>query len=309
MLGITELFHKRQKKLRGEMPDVYHYEKFPQPLKVQIVHIWKEGLGVDTPVRGYLSASDNREMYEIIHKILLKELAVFELRKERYSENPEGKLFITISNYFLNEEDVEKSLSVVELVAKATCIYFEQHHKDSEPFITELNERFKEHGFGYQFDSGQIIRIDSQFIHSEAVKPTLLLLTNPIYENAQREFLLAHDYYKHGDYSKAILECAKAYESTLKVIIKKHNWNYDDRDTADALTGKVVENGLFPAYLNDFFKSLKNTFKVVNTVRNNEAGHGKVAVVPEIPEYLASYVLHMTASVLLFLIKAEEALP
>ncbi|NJL59598.1 MAG: hypothetical protein HC887_08105 [Desulfobacteraceae bacterium] len=42
--------------------------------------------------------------------------------------------------------------------------------------IDELNSRFKEHGVGYQYESGELIRVDSQFLHAEAVKPTLNLL-------------------------------------------------------------------------------------------------------------------------------------
>jgi hypothetical protein len=38
-MRILDLFSKRQKKLRGEMPDVYMYDELPQPLKVQIVHM------------------------------------------------------------------------------------------------------------------------------------------------------------------------------------------------------------------------------------------------------------------------------
>jgi hypothetical protein len=34
-----DIFSKRQKKLRGKLPDVYIYDEIPQPLRVQIVHI------------------------------------------------------------------------------------------------------------------------------------------------------------------------------------------------------------------------------------------------------------------------------
>lgn len=38
-MSTFDLYSKRQKELRGEVPDVYTYESIPQPLKVQIVHI------------------------------------------------------------------------------------------------------------------------------------------------------------------------------------------------------------------------------------------------------------------------------
>lgn len=306
---IIDLFHKRQQKMRGEIPDVYQYENFPRSLKVQIVHIWGENLGMDYKVGDWGSPSGNRRYYEFIHKTLLKEFAVFKLREEEYHENPNDSLFITISNYFLQEKDVEKSLSVVELVGRVTEVFYQEQRQDSKPFINELNERFKEHGFGYQYENGQIIRVDSQFIHSEAVKPTLIVLSQSMYKGAQEEFLRAHEHYRHQRYQEAMVDCLKAYESTIKIIMKKHKWEYGENDTADALTGKILQKGLVPEYWLQYFKSLKNTLTAgVPTVRNKEAGHGQADELKNIPDYLVAYVLHMTASVILFLVKAEESL-
>ena len=44
-MAIFDLFSKRQKKLRGEVPDVYTYDDIQSPLRVQIVHIWTDALG------------------------------------------------------------------------------------------------------------------------------------------------------------------------------------------------------------------------------------------------------------------------
>ena len=44
-MQVFDLFSKRQKKLQGETPDVYVYDDMPEPLRVQIVHIWLKTLG------------------------------------------------------------------------------------------------------------------------------------------------------------------------------------------------------------------------------------------------------------------------
>jgi hypothetical protein len=44
----------------------------------------------------------------------------------------------------------------------------------------------------------------------------------------------------------------------------------------------------------------------VPTIRNKEGGHGQGHEIKEVPEYLTSYALHLTATNLLFLIKCEE---
>jgi hypothetical protein len=54
--------------------------------------------------------------------------------------------------------------------------------------IDELNARFREHGVGYQYESGNIIRVDSQIIHSEAVKPVLHLLSDDRFKARMMNF-------------------------------------------------------------------------------------------------------------------------
>ena len=44
--------------------------------------------------------------------------------------------------------------------------------------IDQLNRRFREHSVWYQYESGQIVKVDSQDIHSEVVKPAEELPNN-----------------------------------------------------------------------------------------------------------------------------------
>lgn len=317
VIGVFDIFSKRQKRLRGEYPDVYQYETLPEKLKVQIVHIWGESLGKDRPALKYASATDNRDYYEQVYKVLCKEFGVFELGNSDSEFNSEKSIFVKISNYFLNEPNIEHCLDIIELMMIVTEDYLNPNYRwdqdspiKASEIIEELNYRFKEHGIGFQYENGQIIRIDSQYIHAEAVKPVLTLLSNPLYAGAQQEFLAAHEHYRHQRYQPAMVECLKAYESTIKIIMTNRGWQYSPNDTADALTGKVMQQGLVPDYFLQYFKSLKNTLTAsVATVRNNEAGHGKGVNLNELPEYLVSYMLHMTASAILLLMQAEQALP
>lgn len=303
MIGVTDLFFKRAKKERGELPDIYQYDKLPEKLKIQIVHIWKGSIGED--YSDIYVSSDNIKYYKNVYNILCKELGVFQL-------GVGDTYFQQIGNYFLEDDDVEISLSIIELMMWCIDAYYKNKYYSKDDFqkiIDELNERFKENGIGYQYENKKIIRIDSQYLHTEAVKPALTLLGNPIYQGAQQEFLNAHEHYRHQRYQEAMIDCLKAYESTLKIILKKRKWEYKDTDTADALTGKIMQKGLIPDYWQQYFKSLKNTLTSgVPTARNKEAGHGQADEIRNIPDYLASYILHITASAIVFLIKAEEAL-
>jgi len=44
-MTIFDLFSKRQKRSRGEVPDVYQYETIPTELRVQIIHIIRDAFG------------------------------------------------------------------------------------------------------------------------------------------------------------------------------------------------------------------------------------------------------------------------
>jgi hypothetical protein len=44
-MGIFELYSKHQKKLRGEIPEVYVFDEIPNSLRVQIIHIMRDSIG------------------------------------------------------------------------------------------------------------------------------------------------------------------------------------------------------------------------------------------------------------------------
>lgn len=310
-MAIVDLFHKRQKRLRGDYPDVYQYEELPNKLKVQLIHIWKETIGEDYSGGQWNPSSENRNYLETCYNILCKELGVFELNKDdtflgntvSYSQN--------ISKYFLTEKNIEKALSVVELMVGFTKIFADQypHGINISDTIEEMNQRFRENGVGYQYENDQIIRVDSEFIHAEAVKPALHLLSNPIYKGAQEEFLKAHEHYRHGRYDSALTDCLKAFESTMKIIIHKRSWVCDKNAASKKLIDCCIANELIPKFWTDHFNSLSNMLtSSIPTPRNKLSGHGKGNDDIEVPEHLIQYVLHMTASTIVFLIKADESL-
>ncbi|HGF3686388.1 TPA: STM4504/CBY_0614 family protein, partial [Acinetobacter nosocomialis] len=300
--SIINLFSKRQKKLRGEIPDVYQYDIVPYTLRVQVVHIIRDVLGND-------SSPGAEELYEVIHKILCKEYGKFSLGG--YRDSDEDAIF----NFFLSEDNYEYCLDIIEVFFKFINTYVrENKHRffsskeTPDKAIEELNIRFKEAGIGYQFEQHELIRVDSQFIHSEVVKPVLQLLgKDPDYQGAFAEFLSAHEHYRHQRYKECLNECLKAFESLMKSIHKKHSWQFNQNDTAKKLINSCLTNGLVPIYLQNQFSSINILLESgVPTIRNKEGGHGQGYEIKEVPEYLTSYALHLTATNLLFLIKCEE---
>lgn len=305
-MKIFDLFSKRQKRLRGEVPDVYVYDALPNPLRVQIVHIIKDAFGVDN-----YGSNHAEEAYAFVNDALCREYGVFELIK--HADSPQGSVF----NFFLKEESVERAIDVIEVCFKVIDTYIRDEYRyqnntkrevQPDAAIEELNARFKEHGIGYQFEANEIIRVDSAFLHSEAVKPALTVLSGKQFQGANDEFLNAHEHYRHGRYKECLVDALKSFESTLKAVCDSKKWPYQPTDTAKSLLATCFSNGLLPKFLESQLGSLRSLLESgIPTIRNKLGGHGQGTEVVAVPEYLASYALHLTASGILFLVRAAEA--
>lgn len=122
----------------------------------------------------------------------------------------------------------------------------------------ELNKRFKEHGVGYQFESGEIIRVDSEFLHAEAIKPALVALRGDGFDGANDEFLAAHEHYRHGRYKACLNDALKAFESTMKAICTLQGWTFKPTDSAKGLIAICVAQQLFPTFLESQITSVRS---------------------------------------------------
>lgn len=223
-------------------------------------------------------------------------------------------------NFLLQEPDHEKVLDAIELsfrvIDQAARMSDYRYSRagsadaDADAAINELNTRFREHGVGYEFSNGNIIGIDSTFLHAEAVKPALTILGAPHCAGAQAEFLAAHEHYRHGRTKEALNEGLKALESVMKAICARRRWKHNPTATASLLLDTLFANGLIPQFWTQHFSALRSTLEAgVPTARNRLGGHGQGTTVVQVPEYFVGYVLHLTASAIVFLAEAEKAMP
>ena len=310
-MKIIDIFSKRQKKLRGELPDVYQYKTIPEPIRIQIIHIWRDTLGNESQYHD--QDLGTQYAYKQIVEALCREYGLFELPGAKHSVD--RHYLEELANFLLSEQDIEKVLDAIELSFRATdrrtrCYDYRNRNKaatHADDAISELNARFKEHAVGFQYTDSEIIRVDSELIHAGIVKPALNLLRDPEYAGAQAEFLKAHEHYRHGNSKETLSECLKALESVMKTICDKHTWKYDPRATCNTLIQTCLDNGLIPSFWLQHFSSLRAMLESgVPTARNRLSGHGQGSAIVEVPSYLSSYALHMTATTILFLAEAEK---
>lgn len=310
-MAIFDLFSKRQKRLRGEVPDVYSYNSLPDPLRVQIVHIIEYTLGDENQCYDeYLEVSGT---YNKIVKILCKEHGKFYLVETHKRDNRYCGGYIQLLNFILQEVNVEHCIDAIELSFTAIDRITRNSHymrkndynKRADDAIHELNSRFKEHGIGYQFEDGQIMRIDSEHIHSEIIKPALLVLRDKRFVGANDEFLSAYEHYRHGNNKEALNAALKAFESTLKVICSIKKWSYSATDTSSKLLQICFDKGLVESFWQSHMASLRSLLESgVPTVRNRLGAHGQGEEVKEVPTHLVSFTLNSTAAAILLFAKS-----
>lgn len=214
--------------------------------------------------------------------------------------------------------DAEGALDIIELsfrvIDRGTRDFYPHTRQkagikqDADDAIEELNHRFREHGVGYQYLNGEIVRVDSQLLHAEVVKPALALLNDAGFTGPADEFMRAFDHHRNGKNKEAIAEALKAFESALKAICADRKWAHPPNATAKPLLDIVFKNELVPKELECHFAGLRSAMESgLPTLANRTSRHGQDAAPVEIPTHFAAYALHLLGSNIVFLIECHKA--
>ena len=309
-MPIYELYSKRKQRAElGEEAEVYQYTNLPARLRTQIRQILTSAIGRFYHYRGHemQDVNCNNVAWRDIANILRREMGVDTLAE---AATPYDEIMALIQS--ANTDD---ALSVIELcgrwidrvMSKVKSYELDKFgaSQKADEAIEELNYRFRDAGVGYEYASGEIIRIDSRFLHTEVVKVALTILRDPRFKGAEEEFLDAYGHYRKGDAKDAITGANRAFESTMKAICKLKGWSYDEKARASDLIKILKANRLFPDYLDAAFDQLLATLASgLPQVRNNAGGHGQGAAPRSTPDYVAAYTLHLAATNIVFLANA-----
>jgi len=243
--------------------------------------------------------------------LLCREYGVFQLSRN-IMDTPDNK----VVDFVMNHAGHEQVLDAIEVsfrlaTRRITSNYYgsQLRREAIDNAVAELNARFRALGIGYQYESGEMIRVDSQLIHGEVVKPALVLLSAKEYAGANAEFLKAFEHYRKGDTKECLNECLKAFESTMKAICTKRNWAFKATDAAKELIDVCLKNNLIPSLIQSHIGGVRAALESgIPTVRNRLSGHGQGATVVDVPLHYAGYMLHLTATTIQFLVESEKAL-
>ena len=258
-MARIDLFSRRKRIADGKTPDVYQYDELPESLRVQIVQIMSEAVGLyyQYGPSDLRKVAENNEGWNIIHDSVAREHGVFNLA---HGSNPCDRC----ENFILSDPNVDLVLDLIEFGFGYISNIYQQYDEfgrekrgirvSGKEAIKELNGRFMLAGVGYQFENGYILRVDSELIHSEIVKPALRYLNEDGFEGPRDEFISAHAHYRKAEMKDAVVDANNAFESTLKSICVQRRWKYQNGDSASQLIKVVRDQGLLPDYLDKSFK-------------------------------------------------------
>jgi HEPN domain-containing protein len=306
-LAIFKLFSQREEEAKNAgVEDVYQYDAIPLGLRNQIIQIATDGIGRGSSSNHY--GTVHNEWWGEIEEIFIREKG-----KSGLGATGDARLRIAA---FMRDCTPADWLDFAELIAVAISAVGKPNHHDfrsqwgivggSDELIDEMNYRLRRAKVGYQLEGNNLIRIDSQFVHAEVVKPALALLSKPGFEGPAEEFRDAHRHYRDGENRQAVSMAANALESTLKAVFDKKNWEYKKGARISDLLKVGRANNLWPDYLDQSFEQLVATIQSgLPKIRDNDASHGQGAIPKDVPEYIAAYALHLAASKIVFIVSAS----
>jgi hypothetical protein len=309
-MKIYELFSKRQADAaRSGQADVYQYDKIPSSLRIQIDQIALEAIGLVGESAGYRREVINNEWWAEIERLYRREKGLDDIGTEEFA----GERILG----FMRECDTEEWLDLLEVISVAighvgqeTAAGFRHRWQvkiNTEDAIDEINYRLRQAGVGYQVEESRLIRIDSQYVHAEIVKPALALLSGGEFEGARQEFRSAHQHYRAGEHRQAVAMAANALESTFKSIFEQKGWPYNRSARISDLIKVARAKHLWPDYLDTSFDQLVATLQNgLPKIRDNDAAHGQGAKAKDVPGYIAAYALHLAACKIVFIVEAAK---
>jgi hypothetical protein len=161
---LTPIYSRRKRQAEATGQDVYNYNVIPTRVRVQVVQMLEAGLGSAGRSTNMGEHVDN-PCYEHIVKSMRLELDVHRLTDNKYA-NFQKELFLWLqqeSNIDHWLDGVELSLQTMErwMSAQELSSLYRPSAKPNS-VITEFNARLLEAAVGYQYVSGEIVRIDSQ---------------------------------------------------------------------------------------------------------------------------------------------------
>lgn len=305
---IENLFTRRMKRNRGEVPDTYSYE-IPENVRRTIIgYVLDTNLSFD---EGHFGRryDELEQLAIVLDRQFGKSISGMVLEKDQILD-------------FMSSCSTEEFLAALEILCKlkATNInkfthYQTQALEKANFFISSTNKLFRLERIGYELVPAGledlpfiVVPFNSQYLHLETIKKPRELLHNKKFDGALDEFETALDKLRQEDYDGSVQEAINAYESTLKTILDIKGVSYNSGDKIPGLVNKVMEKLDLDSCFNDAFGRVWSLLSSgPNTIRNLEGvAHGQGSKVKKLKREYAEFVLRTVGTYIVFLIERLE---
>jgi hypothetical protein len=299
-MPVFNTFSKRQR----ERPATFAYDVVPDSLRLQLRIVLEDAFG--SWAKGW----------EFLGRVMEREHAAPSFNRQYESRlaaaAPYAIQCLVLGTFEESIDAIETGLRILNIAGRKEVPQYHGIRQSPDDAVAEVNERFLEHGIGYQFsvEENQIVRLDSALLHKEAVEPAMRLLGSPGFEGPADEFAKAHAYHRSGDGKDAVSWAVKALESAAKAICNARGWSYDKATGPKDLIDVIYKNGLIPQELEAYFGGLRTALvSGLPTIGNRMTRHGQGPHVKPIAEHMVTFGMHLAAATIVFLVEAHRAQP
>ena len=212
---------------------------------------------------------------------------IFKSRTRPKSHENAARLISSVNEFFdvdgLPYRLIDPGVSSVREVAVATM---RNSSDDSELNVNAATQKAFPH----------VICRENEVIYDFAIEPTLTLLTEPFFCQANEEFLEALEDYRKGDYRDCVAKCGSSLESVMKVICKRKGWTF----SGDGEAAKLFKTILSQTNLEPFYDKLLQLVPIIRNQKSSAHGGGSQPRV--VHKHIANFVINSTASAILLLV-------
>ncbi len=177
--------------------------------------------------------------------------------------------------------------------------WFETKPQRADECENELNDAFSMHNSPWRFVNGEVILVDSDYLHTEVQVKTLSLLKSATAYGALEEFQEALQDLQSGETKDAVFKAHKSVESAMKIVLET-----DEHLTFGRLLSALIKSGIIPDYYDNFLNHFEQLMLGVAKERNNPGrAHGQGVQVLEVDRYLAEFTINLAGTFILFIIQ------
>ncbi len=178
-------------------------------------------------------------------------------------------------------------------------VWFYQNPAKARECENELNDIFVIHNSPWRVVKGQVMLVDSEYLHREVHAKTIRLLEECEIQGALEEYQGAISDLTSGETKDAVVKAHKSVESVMKAVLET-----EEHYTFGALLEMLIKSDIMPRYYDEFLKHFEKLALGVVKERNLPArGHGQGKKQTIVSPSLAEFAVNLAGAINIFIVK------